>query len=52
MTIKRTIIVPAILALSAAGSILVASTASATAASASASTVHATVVVPATHYYE
>jgi hypothetical protein len=48
MTIKRTIIVPAILALSAAGSILVGSTVSVAAASASTVTVAA---APATHYH-
>jgi hypothetical protein len=53
MTIRRTIIIPAILALSAAGSIMVGSAAAATAASAStvaASATHST-VTPDTHYY-
>jgi hypothetical protein len=49
MTIKRTIIIPAILALSAAGSILAGSTVSV--AAAQASTVHVVAAAPAgTHY--
>jgi hypothetical protein len=48
MTIRRTIIIPAILALSAAGSILAGTATSATAAS--ASTVHVVAAAPATHY--
>jgi len=50
MTIRRTIIIPAILALSTAGSILVAS-ASATAASVSGAQVVAA-AKPLTHYYD
>jgi hypothetical protein len=53
MRIGRTIIIPAILALSAAGSILIGSTASVTAAPASAA--HVVAAAPVTsagvHYY-
>jgi hypothetical protein len=49
MTIRRTIIIPVILALSAAGSILGGTAASATAAS--ASTIHVVVAAPATHLH-
>jgi hypothetical protein len=49
MTIRRTIIIPAILALSAAGSIVAASAASVTAAQASSAQVVAA-AKPATHF--
>jgi hypothetical protein len=49
MTIRRRIIIPAILALSAAGSILIGSTAAVTAASAPA--VHVVAAGYNTHFY-
>lgn len=49
MPIRRTIIIPAILALSAAGSILAGS--AVPAAAAPAPTVHVLAAVPSTHYY-
>jgi hypothetical protein len=49
MSVKRSIIIPAILALSAAGSIVAGSAVTATAAQ--ASTVQAVVAVPATHLH-
>jgi hypothetical protein len=53
MRIGRTIIIPAILALSAAGSILIGSTAAVTAASASGTHIVAAAPVTSngTHYY-
>jgi hypothetical protein len=50
MTIRRTILIPAILALSVAGSILAGSAASATAAS--PATVHIVAMAPGTHFYD
>lgn len=50
MPIRRAIIIPVILALSAAGSILAGSTVSA--AAASAPSVHVLAAAPHTHYYE
>ena len=49
MSVKRTIIVPAILALSAAGSILAGSAVSA--AAAQAPSVHVVAASPNTHYH-
>ncbi len=48
MSIRRTVIIPAILALSSAGSILAGSVVAATAP---AATVQVVAAVPATHYY-
>jgi hypothetical protein len=50
MTIRRSIIIPVILALSAAGSILAGSTVSA--AAAQAPSVHVVTASPHTHYYD
>jgi hypothetical protein len=49
MSIRRTIIIPAILALSVAGSIAAGSAVSATAAQ--GSSVHAVAAAPATHFH-
>jgi hypothetical protein len=49
MTIRRTIIIPAIIALGAAGSILAGSTVSV--AAAQAPSVHVVAASPATHYH-
>ncbi len=51
MPIRRTIIIPAILALSAAGSILAGSAASVAAAQAPSVVAAAPSAVPGTHYY-
>jgi len=52
MRIRRSIIVPAILALSAAGSILAGSAVTASAATAAPAAVHVVHANPLTHYYE
>jgi hypothetical protein len=51
MRIRRTIIIPAILALSAAGSILAGSAVPAVAAQASTAHVLASSAIPSTHYW-
>jgi hypothetical protein len=52
MRIRRTVIIPAILALSAAGSILVGPAVASAATAVPASSVHVTAAAPHTHFYE